>query len=113
MKCRTLAYAAALALVLLLIPIRSTKIVNAPPPEETLYCAIPTQDDAFHRSLVNKYADDKGLDVNIVLCRDLSVLDSLRAGSLDLVVANDPPDSLLDGLATSRAFADGSVWAVR
>jgi membrane-bound lytic murein transglycosylase F len=30
-----------------------------------------------------------------------------------LVVANDPPDSLLEGLATSRAFADGSVWAVR
>ncbi len=110
---RTLAYAAALALVLLLIPIRSTKNVVAPPPEGSLRCAIPTHDDAFHRSLVKKYADDKGLDMNIVLCRDLSVLDSLRNGNLDLVVANDPPDSLLDGLATSRAFADGSVWAVR
>ena len=110
---RTLAYAAALALVLLLIPIRSTKNVVGLPPEGSIRCAIPTHDDAFHRSLVKKYADDKGLDVNIVLCRDLSVLDSLRNGNLDLVVANDPPDSLLDGLATSRAFADGSVWAVR
>ena len=113
MKRRTPVYAVALALVLLLIPVRSTKTVNAPPPEGVLHCAIPTQDDAFHRSLVNKYADDKGLDISIVLCRDLSVLDSLRSGNLDLVVANDPPDSLLDGLATSRAFADGSVWAVR
>ena len=113
MNGRTLAYATALTLALLLIPVRSYKIVNAPPPEGTLRCAVPTQDDAFHRSLVSKYADDKGLDISVVLCRDLSVLDSLRAGSLDLVVANDPPDSLLSGLATSRSFADGSVWAVR
>ena len=113
MNYKTLAYGTPVVLLLLLIPVRSSKIVNAPPPEETLRCAVPTQDDAFHRSLVNKYADDKGLDISIVLCRDLSVLDSLRQGSLDLVVANDPPDSLLGGLATSRAFADGSVWAVR
>ena len=113
MNWRAFAYAAGLTLVLLLIPIRREKIADAPLPEGTLHCAIPTQDAEFHRSLVKKYADDKGLEFNIVLCRDLSVLDSLRAGSLDLVVANDPPDSTLDGLATSRAFADGSVWAVR
>ena len=113
MNWRAFAYAAGLTLVLLLIPIRREKIADAPLPEGTLRCAIPTQDAEFHRSLVKKYADDKGLEFNIVLCRDLSVLDSLRAGSLDLVVANDPPDSTLDGLATSRAFADGSVWAVR
>lgn len=113
MNWRAFAYAASLTLVLLLIPIRREKIADAPLPEGTLRCAIPTQDAEFHRSLVKKYADDKGLEFNIVLCRDLSVLDSLRAGSLDLVVANDPPDSTLDGLATSRAFADGSVWAVR
>ena len=107
MNWRAFAYAAGLTLVLLLIPIRREKIADAPLPEGILRCAIPTQDAEFHRSLVKKYADDKGLEFNIVLCRDLSVLDSLRAGSLDLVVANDPPD------ATSRAFADGSVWAVR
>ena len=113
MNGRTLAYAAALALVLLLIPVRSTLTIHTPPPEESLRCAVPAQDAEFHRSLVKKYASDKSLDFSIVLARDNAVLDSLRAGSLDLVVANDPPDSLLEGLLTSRAFADGSVWAVR
>jgi membrane-bound lytic murein transglycosylase F len=113
MNWRAFAYGAGLTVVLLLIPVRRINTVDGPLPEGTLHCAIPTQDAEFHRSLVKKYADDKGLEFNIVLCRDLSVLDSLRSGNLDLVVANDPPDSLLDGLATSRAFADGSVWAVR
>lgn len=113
MNRRALAYALALTLVLLLIPVRRTNTLDGPPPEGTLHCAIPTQDAEFHRALVQKYAEDKGLEFDIVLCRDLSVLDSLREGRLDLVVANDPADSLLDGLATSRAFADGSVWCVR
>ncbi len=113
MNWRAFAYAAGLTLVLLLIPVRREKIADAHLPEGTLRCAIPTQDAEFHRSLVKKYADDKGLEFNIVLCQDLGILDSLRTGSLDMVVANDPPDSTLDGLATSRAFADGSVWAVR
>ena len=113
MNRRALAYALALTLVLLLIPVRRTNTLDGPPPEGTLHCAIPTQDAEFHRALVQKYAEDKGLEFDIVLCRDLSVLDSLREGHLDLVVANDPADSLLDGLATSRAFADGSIWAVR
>lgn len=113
MNARAFAYAAALAFVLLLIPVRSTRRVLALPPEETLRCAVPSQDADFHRSLVKKYAEDKGLDISVVLEQDLSVLDSLRAGRLDLVVANDPPDSLLGNLVTSRAFADGSVWAVR
>ena len=113
MKGRVLAYAAALVLVLLLIPVRSTRNVSAPPPEQTLRCAIPVQDAEFHRSLVKKYAEDKGLDVSIVTAPDNSTLDSLRKGSLDLVVAGEPADSLLEGLVTSRAFADGSVWAVR
>lgn len=113
MNGRVLAYAAAISLVLLLLPVKRARIAVAPPPEGTIRCAIPTQDAEFHRSLVQKYAQDKHLDLSIVLCRDLSVLDSLRAGNLDLVVANDPADSLLDGLLTSRSFADGSVWAVR
>ena len=110
---RILAYAAAVSLLLLLVPVERASNSLAPPPEGAIRCAIPTQDAEFHRSLVQKYAQDKTLDVDIVLCRDLSVLDSLRAGKLDLVVANDPADSVLEGLATSRAFADGSVWAVR
>ena len=113
MNWRAFTYGTGLTLVLLLIPVRRINYVDGPFPEGSLHCAIPTQDAEFHRSLVKKYADDKGLEFNIVLCRDLSVLDSLRTGNLDLVVANDPPDSLLKGLATSRAFADGSVWAVR
>ena len=113
MNWRSLAYSAGLVLVLLLIPVRRFNTVEGPAPEGILHCAIPTQDAEFHRSLVRKYAEDKGLEFDMVLCRDLSVLDSLRTGKLDLVVANDPPDSLLRGLATSRAFADGSVWAVR
>ena len=113
MKGRVPVYAAALVLVLLLLPVRSTRNVSVPPPEHTLRCAIPAQDAEFHRSLVKKYAEDKGLDIHIVVAPDNSTLDSLRSGSFDLVVANDPADTLLAGLVTSRAFADGSVWAVR
>lgn len=113
MNGRVLAYTAAISLILLLIPVKRTRFEEGPRPEGTLRCAIPTQDADFHRSLVNKYADDRDLQFDIVLCRDLSVLDSLRQGSLDLVVVNEPPDSLLEGVAASRAFADGSIWAVR
>ena len=75
---------------------------------------VPSPSDAeFHRSLVKKYAEDKNLQVSIVLSQDNFILDSLRHGKLDLAVVNDPPDSALRGLLTSRSFADGSVWAVR
>ena len=113
MNWKAFAYAAGLTVVLLLIPVRRTDTVSAPAPEGTLTCAIPSQDAEFHRSLVKKYAEDKSLDFHIIQSEDPGTLDSLRTGALDLVVANDPPDSLLTGLATSRAFADGSVWAVR
>lgn len=110
---RTLAYSAACALVMLLIPISSKNTPWSAPPQEALRCAIPVQDAEFHRSLVKKYAEDKNLQMNIVLARGNFILDSLRSGSLDLAVVNDPPDSALHGLRTSRSFADGSVWAVR
>lgn len=102
-----------MTLLLLLIPVKSYRHIASQPPEATLRCAIPLQDEAFHRSLVEKYAEDKGLEITVVLCREPGILDSLRTGGMDLVVVNDPPDSLLGGVVTSRAFADGSVWAVR
>ncbi len=113
MNLRLVAYSAACALVLLLIPISSNNSPWSAPPQETLRCAIPVQDAEFHRSLIKKYAEDKNLHVSIVLARGNFVLDSLRHGSVDLAVVNDPPDSALHGLLSSRSFADGSVWTVR
>lgn len=113
MNLRSLAYSAACALVMLLIPVSSNNSPWSAPPQSAIRCTIPVQDAEFHRSLVKKYAEDKNLQVSIVLSQDNFILDSLRHGKLDLAVVNDPPDSALRGLLTSRSFADGSVWAVR
>ena len=113
MNSRSLIYAVILALLLLLIPVRSFRRIVSIPPEETLRCAIPSQDAAFHRSMLQKYALDKGLEVSVSVFKGEGALDSLRHGALDLVVVCDPSIEQIRGLHTSRAFADGSVWAVR
>lgn len=102
-----------IAFLLLLIPVKSSRSLVSTPPEETIKCCIPVQDAEFHRALVEKYAEDIGIDVSFVLARGTFILDSLRNGSMDLVVIQDPEDSLLDGISTSRSFADGSMWCVR
>lgn len=113
MKRVSLLYSIPLVLLALLIPTTSSRRIVQTPPLESLRCAIPRQDAEFHRSLVNKYAQDENLDIGIILAEGLSLIDSLRAGSMDLIVIQDPEDSLIDGISVSRAFADGSVWCVR
>ncbi len=113
MNARTVISCAILSLLLLLIPISSSRRIAGNPPEETIACAIPSHDAVFHRSLVQKYAQDVDIAVKTVTADGYRVLDSLRAGSIDLAVVNDPPDSVLEGISSSRAFADGSVWCVR
>ena len=108
---KVLAYAAALTALLLLIPIKSYKRIALLPPERTLNCVIPKADEAFQRTLVKKYADDLNLDVKIKT--EPWTLDSLASGAADLMIVSEDTHDIPDGIVFSRAFADGTVWAVR
>ena len=109
---RRLILAAIFTLALLLIPVRTYRTVTPDPPGETLRCVIPRAGGAFHKTLVQRYAEEQGLHMDIKVDNGLW-LDSLRNGSIDLLVFIPDTDSLPAGVACSRAFADGSVWAVR
>ena len=104
--------AAALTLALLLIPVRTYRTVTPDPPGETLRCIIPRSGAAFHKVLVQRYAEENGLQMDIRSAQG-EWLDSLRQGAIDLLVFIPGADTLPAGVACSRTFADGSVWAVR
>ena len=107
---RGLIFAAALSALLLLIPITSSRRITPLPPESTLRCLIPQDDAALQRSLIKKFAQDINIDVHVH--SGAWPLDSLLSSATDLmVVSGDTPPP--DGVAFSRAFADGTVWAVR
>lgn len=112
MNGRTLFFACLLTLALLLIPVRTYRSVTPEPPAETLRCIIPRAGASFHKAIVQRYAEDEGLQMEIRAASG-DWLDSLRSGRVDLLVYIPETDSLAEGIATSRAFADGSVWAVR
>lgn len=110
MNRKVLAYAAILSAILLLIPIKSYKRIVLPPPDISLTCMMPAVDAAFQRTLVEKYAEDVNIDIRVKL-GDWPA-DSLVSGAVDLmIVSGDDPEP--DGVVYSRAFADGTVWAVR
>ena len=112
MNRRTFLAALALMLVLLLIPVRTFRTVTPAPPGETLRCVIPRAHAAFHKTLVQRYAEAQGLQMDIRTDNGVWV-DSLRSGAIDLLVFIPENDSLPAGVACSRPMADGSVWAVR
>lgn len=112
MNARTVIAAGLLTLALLLVPIRTYRTVTPDPPAGTLRCVVPRSGAAFHKALIQRYAEEEGLEMNIRTAGG-EWLDSLREGAVDLLVFTPPADSLPDGVACSRAFADGSVWAVR
>jgi membrane-bound lytic murein transglycosylase F len=72
---------------------------------------IPREDAAFMRNLVEKYADD--INVEITVVPGDWPLDSLASGAVDLMIVPEETIDIPDNIAFSRAFADGTVWAVR
>ncbi len=72
---------------------------------------IPKEDAAFMRNLVEKYADD--INVEITVVPGDWPLDSLASGAVDLMIVPEEAIDIPDNIAFSRAFADGTVWAVR
>ena len=112
MTWRRILPAALLTLVLLCIPVQTYRTITPDPPGETLRCIIPRTGAAFHKTIVQRYAEETGLQMAI-RADDGAWLDSLRSGAIDLLVFIPRSDSLPPGVAYSRALADGSVWAVR
>lgn len=111
MTSRGLIFAAAASAILLLIPVTGTHRSTPLPPEGTLRCLLPQDDAAFQRTLVEKYAQDINLDMHVQ--SGAWPLDSLLSGATDLMIVMEDTVPAQDGVAFSRAFADGTVWAVR
>ena len=111
MSKREAIYAAAVSAILLLIPMRSYKRITPLPSESHYTCMIPREDAAFMRNLVEKYADD--INVEITVIPGDWPLDSLASGAVDLMIVPEETIDIPDNIAFSRAFADGTVWAVR
>ena len=112
MKHRSLLIALCLTLLLLLVPVRSIRReVSLPPEQSTLRCVLPEADADFQHLLLRKYAQDQRMEVELSL--GPADLDSLRSGAVDLVILPDGDSLSLPGIAFSRPFADGTVWAVR
>lgn len=111
MSKREVIYATVLSVILLLIPMRSYKRITPLPTENQYICMIPREDAPFMRNLVEKYADD--IDVEITVKLGDWPLDSLASGAVDLMIVPEESFDIPDNIAFSRAFADGTVWAVR
>ena len=111
MSKRHLILVGGLTLALLLIPVRSYRRLVPLPPEKTIQALITHDDEAFHRALLEKYAQDLNLDI-VVHIGDTLPADSLLNGALDLAIVPEE-EGIVEGLTCSRAFADGTVWVVR
>ena len=111
MSGRGVIFAVITSALLLMIPVTSTRHITPPPPENTLNCMIPAADAPFQRTLVEKYAQDVNLDIH-VHTGDWP-LDSLVSGAVDLMIVSEDDYPVPEEVVLSRAFADGTVWAVR
>ena len=111
MKHQGLIQAVIVSALLLMIPVTGSRRSTPLPPTGTLTCMMPEEDAPFQRVLVEKYAQDTGLDIH-VHTGDWP-LDSLMSGALDLMIVSEDTFPVPDEVVFSRAFADGTVWAVR
>ena len=88
-----------------------------------IVCAIDLCDDmygshgletGFNYQMINRFATDNRCDVRIVAAtRNENWLDSLKHGTVDIVITHDEEVSEDDGLNLSRNMDDCTVWAVR
>ena len=112
MNRRKVIYAAVASALLLMTPItRYRDISTTLPPQNTLVCQMPEEDAPFQRTLVEKYAQDVGVDIHVKTGN--WPLDSLVTGAVDLMVVSGEEIPEPEGVVFSRPFADGTVWAVR
>jgi hypothetical protein len=87
---------------------------------DTIRCALTLRDDparglaaGFQYALFRKYTADTGCEALIRLGDpEADWGDSLRAGTVDVVIATLPPPSG-DGLMATRTFGDSTVWILR
>ena len=96
---------------MLMIPVSGSRHIIPLPPSTTLQCMMPAADAPFQRTLVEKYAQDIGLDVR-VQTGDWP-LDSLTSGAVDMMIVSEDASPIPYNVVFSRPFADGTVWALR
>ena len=111
MNTKGLIHAALASALMLMIPITGSRRIIPMPPTTPLRCMMPAEDAPFQRTLVEKYAQDYGLDIR-VQTGDWP-LDSLTSGAVDMMIVSENVSPVPDNVFFSRPFADGTVWAMR
>ena len=111
MSRRGFIHVAAASVLMLMIPVTGSRRIIPMPPTTPLRCMMPAQDAPFQRTLVEKYAQDVGLDIR-VQTGDWP-LDSLTGGAVDMMIVSENISPIPDNVVFSRSFADGTVWALR
>jgi membrane-bound lytic murein transglycosylase MltF len=113
---RILPYIILAAAALMLTPSAPYRETEDPEIGKVLRCAIyPECHYTLNRALLQKFADDISVDARIVpVDKNGNYLDSLREGSVDLVVLKYN-DSLEwgGGVMASRLFMDSTAWLAR
>ena len=110
---------------LLVIPVSSRLLVHRDAvPEQrdsTFRCLVALEGVAprslevrLNESMLRKFADDMHIPAQVrVVRKGENAVDSLRNGSVDLVVAFAADSLNGDGLLSSRPFGDSTVWVIR
>ena len=96
---------------MLMIPVSGSRRIIPLPPTTTMNCMIPVEDAPFQRTLVEKYAQDIGLDIRVQTGE--WPLDSLTSGAVDMMIVSEDASPIPYNVVFSRPFADGTVWALR
>jgi membrane-bound lytic murein transglycosylase F len=88
-----------------------------------IVCAIDLCDDmygshgletGFNYQMINRFAADNRCDVKIVAAsRNENWLDSLKQGTVDIVIMHDEEAGTEDGINLSRNIDDCTIWAVK
>ena len=103
-----LLYAILAALALMLTP-------HDPEVDDELLCVLyPDMHYGLNNALVQKFAYDLSIDARVLVARpDANYLDSLREGTVDLVIMKYSDTLENGGLMASRMFMDSTVWVAR
>lgn len=88
-----------------------------------IVCAIDLCDDmygshgletGFNYQMINRFAEDNRCDVKIVSAsRNENWLDSLKQGTVDIVIMHDEEAGSEEGINLSRNIDDCTIWAVK
>ena len=114
-----LVVAATLAAALCL-PLTTRKSVPAPP-VTTLRCVIDLKGEpvrgltvGMNKIILREFADERGLDLQFITPADSTdYIDSLREGTVDLLVMYRADSLHADGLVSTLPYRDSTVWVLR